>query len=200
VTRHCHIPRFEDGTEPSAMKFLPPPNHHLLVVTQSNNKIILFNVALGCYADWHKDPLNRVPRVFRERSRRANGKFCGMATDPAKPGSVMLYSSAFFTTLNFEAPIPDRQSQSLLTSSSHDLSQPPAKKVKGKDAKASGSTVGMHSQVAPLENNNLKIWDRFQPILFMDYVKSGEVVVVEAPWVKIMKRFPDMPARRRYGT
>jgi len=198
IKRHCQLPRFEDGTEPSAMAFLPSPNEDQLVITQSNNKIVLFDVKAERYAEWHKN-YNRVPKVFRERSRRANGKFCGIAVDAAKPHSVLLYSSAFFTTLNFRDPLPD--SSASQTSPSAEPGDTPSKSKKRRgDAQALEAEPEAAAPLTTKPNNNMKIWDRFQPILFMDYVRSGEIVVVEAPWVKIMKRFPDMPARRRYGT
>jgi U3 small nucleolar RNA-associated protein 4 len=42
--------------------------------------------------------------------------------------------------------------------------------------------------------------NRYQPVLFVDFLGPRSMVVVERPWLTVMSSFPAPLQRRRYGT
>ena len=50
------------------------------------------------------------------------------------------------------------------------------------------------------ENRNFALTLQYRPVIFADYLGPGEIVVVEEPWLKIMRRLPDPIVRQRFGT
>jgi hypothetical protein len=49
-------------------------------------------------------------------------------------------------------------------------------------------------------SNNFKIVNRFSSILFMDYITSDTLLVVENDWNKILKAFPDSVVKHKYAS
>ncbi|CAN0399668.1 unnamed protein product, partial [Phaeothamnion confervicola] len=47
---------------------------------------------------------------------------------------------------------------------------------------------------------NFTLCIKYRSLLLADFVAGGELVVVEAPWLKIVGRLPDTLHRHRFGT
>ena len=50
------------------------------------------------------------------------------------------------------------------------------------------------------ENKNFATYLRFTGMIFLDFLNETELVVVEQPWLEIVKTLPDPLERDRYGS
>ena len=57
-----------------------------------------------------------------------------------------------------------------------------------------------NEEVSNSQSKNFKITNRFSSILFMDYIDTDTLLVVENDWNKILKRFPESVYKPSYGS
>ncbi len=61
-------------------------------------------------------------------------------------------------------------------------------------------TIDEENKVGLLENKNFTTCLRFSGMIFLDFLDENELVVVEQPWMEIVKTLPDPVERERYGS
>ncbi len=78
------------------------------------------------------------------------------------------------------------------------------KKAVGGDADVPASPTAAksstHSVKTSPHEKNFTIVDKYVPIFTAEFIASGEMVVVETPWIQVMKHFPNVLHRKPYGT
>jgi len=143
-----------------------------LVVACVSNRFYIFDMEERKLSDWSVEFGDRLPSELLQQP----GKIIGIAFDPVNVNTITLYSHNYLCKIDLDKPMPDEAAKKS-KSRKRDRSNP--------DAAAA---------------QNFEFVSKYKPVLFMDFISDKEMLVVEAPWLKIMQKFPDMLYRPKYGS
>jgi U3 small nucleolar RNA-associated protein 4 len=78
----------------------------------------------------------------------------------------------------------------------------PEKHVRGKQSKRRKRAYSESGDQSDLQSKEATctVCLRYNGMLYMDFVASNEMVVVEQPWLSVVATFPDALQRRVYGS
>uniref|UniRef100_A0A8C5QY33 UTP4 small subunit processome component n=1 Tax=Leptobrachium leishanense TaxID=445787 RepID=A0A8C5QY33_9ANUR len=167
----CVVPRY--NSPPTAMAIHPTTNN--LVITYTDQQVMEFSVSLKEYTDWNRRMLRSgLHRDWLERDT----PIMGVSFNPSMPEHILLHDTFMFCILDKTLPLPDDKS-ALLNQ----------RTLKGLSVKARKSQA-----------HAFKITKKFQPLLFMDLLDDGELVLVERPLSDIQAQLPPPLRQKKFGT
>jgi len=152
--------------------------HHsgnTLVVVCASNRFYLYDVEEKVLSDWSREYGNSLPKPFLNLKER----IVGVAFNPARASSIIFYSYAYFVHVDLRKPIPMLETREELVEA-------------GKSTDSNRDTKK--------ENRNFRLFTRFQPLLYLDFVGPNKLITVERPWLNVISHFPDPLHRKKYGT
>mmetsp|Transcript_6655 Transcript_6655/g.19714 ORF Transcript_6655/g.19714 Transcript_6655/m.19714 type:complete len:325 (-) Transcript_6655:578-1552(-) len=114
----------------------------------------------------------------------------GLAFNPSTPNKFLLVSHGFFCAIDLDRPIPSRSAYY------------PPRHVRArwnKKPKISPPSAYPSSADGDDGGDNFTMCLRYAGVLFLDFMGEDEMVVVERPWMNVVKEFPGALERRVYG-
>lgn len=206
---------------PSALAFLP--TEPTLVVVCANNQVTAVDAETGHPTAWSRTHAGVLPKQWLSRREKVIGVSFDSETSPS---TAYLHDHSGFTVVDFSRPIPGPKDHlheigtTIAATFKEERRDKPQPHKKG-DLAANTATAGTNgtagdgvdgraakrlratdaptpSTQAPTEDN-FKIVKKFQPLLFMGCSTAGAVVVVERPWLAVLKNLPPPLYRAKYG-
>ncbi len=140
-------------------------------------------------------------------------KIIGVAFDAAQPHTLTLYGEGFFCHVDLEkgprAPAPAAAATRANSLAAAGTDSAGSESGTDKDTKASGTASPTdapkrkrrshsHSNKSKQATDNFRLLTVYKPLLFLEFVGAGELVVVERPWLSISQNLPDPFFRHKY--
>ncbi|XP_071737627.1 WD repeat-containing protein PCN-like [Rutidosis leptorrhynchoides] len=191
--QHWFISRL-DGASVTAGGFTPR-NSNVLIITTSSNQVYVFDVDAKKLGEWSTNNTFVVPRRFQDFP----GEVIGLTFPPSSSSSsVIIYSARAMCFIDFGIPVGRDEDQEWVKD--HDstlkkLLSPMSGKLKRK-------LIGLHEYV--INNGSRKNFEFCafkEPVLYVGHLSKGSVLVIDKPWLQVVKTFDAQPVHRHiYGT
>ncbi|GMH16469.1 hypothetical protein Nepgr_018310 [Nepenthes gracilis] len=191
--QHWFISRL-DGASVTAGGF-SPQNNNVLVITTSSNHVYAFDVEAKQLGEWSRQNSYILPRRFQEFP----GEVIGLSFPPSmSSSSLVVYSSRAMCLIDFRMPM-DRDDGSSLMNGLDSISKmlinsPISGRLKRK-LKDHDLEIKLYGR------RNFEFFAFRDPVLFVGHLSKSSVVVVDKPWLEVVKAFDAPPVHRHiYGT
>ncbi|KAI7724816.1 hypothetical protein M8C21_021014, partial [Ambrosia artemisiifolia] len=172
--QHWFISRL-DGASVTAGGFTPK-NSNMLMICTSLNQVYVFDVEAKKLGEWSMHNTFVLPQRYQD--------FLGEVIGLAFPTSadVAIYSARAMCYIDFGMPVDKEDDKKV---NSHDLST--FKKSKRKSVES--------------RRKNFEYHTFREPVIFVGHLLKGSVLVIEKPWMQVVKGFDAQPVHRHiYGT
>ncbi|XP_069595167.1 U3 small nucleolar RNA-associated protein 4 homolog [Ranitomeya imitator] len=167
----CSVPQY--SSPPTAISIHPSIND--LVIAHADQQVLEFSIAKKQYTDWSRKVLQYgLHRDWVERDT----PITGIAFNPSRPDHILMHDNYMFCVLDKSLPLPDDKTALVNQKSLKQLSE---------------SARRSHAHA-------FKITRKFQPLLFMDLLDDGELVLVERPLTDILTRLPPPMKQKKFAT
>lgn len=167
----CSVPKY--SSPPTAISIHPTTNN--LVIAHADQQVLEFSIAQKQYTDWSRKVLQHgLHRDWLERDT----PITGITFNPSRPEHILMHDNYMFCVLDKSLPLPDDKTPLVNQKSLKQLSE---------------SARRSHAHA-------FKITKRFQPLLFMDLLDDGELVLVERPLIDILTRLPPPMKQKKFAT
>ncbi|KAJ3828506.1 WD40 repeat-like protein [Lentinula raphanica] len=181
IQHHCVLPSFPQPIQSMAYSSSDP---NLLVLAFPNNTFQIYDVETRQFPPWSRELCDNLPKRFTQ----IHDPIIGVTFEPPAPDassqssgrSALFWGSTWLCKINFDdGPI----------------------KSYGFSKKRRRETL------KPQKNNHenaeepkeLKMITQYRPVLFVDYLGLGELVVVERPLVDVLSNLPPAYFKHKYG-
>ncbi|XP_053304804.1 U3 small nucleolar RNA-associated protein 4 homolog [Spea bombifrons] len=167
----CSVPQY--SSPPTAIAIHPSTND--LVIAHADQQVLEFSAAQRGYTEWSRRLLRHgLHRDWLERDT----PITGISFNPSKPQHILMHDTYMVCVLDKSLPLPD--DKTIL------LNQKALKNM---------SVNARKSQA-----HAFKITKQYQPLLFMDLLDDGELVLVERPLSDIQAQLPPPIKQKKFGT
>ncbi|KAJ7783542.1 WD40-repeat-containing domain protein [Mycena maculata] len=184
LQHHCSLPSFPQAAQTISFDPLRPS---LLVLAFPDNSIQLFDVESKQFPSWARDVCSSLPKKFT----RAHDHILGVAFDPVSAGPLLKASAgnsapryALFWGSTWLCKVR------LDGSSAQKLSHKKRRREGDKSPKIDPTSE---------DHPNFKMVTYYRPILCVDFLGPGELVVVERPLVDVLATLPPAYFVHKYG-
>ncbi|KAM9301508.1 U3 small nucleolar RNA-associated protein 4 homolog [Gastrophryne carolinensis] len=165
------VPQY--NSPPTAISIHPSTNN--LVIAHADQHVLEFNIAHKQYTDWSRKVLQHgLHRDWLERDT----PITGITFNPSRPEDILMHDNYMFCVLDKSLPLPDDRTALMNQKSLKSLSI---------------SARRSHAHA-------FKITRKFQPLLFMDLLDNGELILVERPLSDIQAQLPPPMKLKKFGT
>ncbi|KAI3685876.1 hypothetical protein L6452_35137 [Arctium lappa] len=186
--QHWFISRL-DGASVTAGGFTPR-NNNVLIISTSSNQVYAFDVDAKKLGEWSTQNTLILPRRYQEFP----GEVIGLTFPPSlNSSSVIIYSARAMCFIDFGMPIGGDDDHE--------------KVVKGQDSTLkklyNGKLKRKLIEVHELESKkkNFEVCGFREPVLYVGHLSKGSVLVIDKPWLQVVKTFDTQPVHRHiYGT
>jgi WD40 repeat protein len=199
TTGGYRVPNALFGGKPCTSLAFHPEEAGVLVVLSADNRFYFYDVKDQKVSDWSVQHTARIPDQLVHASARA----IDMTFDPAQPRKIILWSSAFIFVVDLDViasrtpkavEVEDETKDGTASADGHKSKKARLKSGVGAKKKSNKSTCKSSGA------NGVRVCKDYGPIVFLDYTKAGQALVLEANWLKVMSHFPNVLHRQRYGT
>ncbi|KAF8213295.1 WD40-repeat-containing domain protein [Mycena galopus ATCC 62051] len=183
IQHHCVLPSFPLAAQ--AICF-DPSRPSILILAFPNNSIQVFDVESRQFPSWSKDICSNLPKKFA----RAHDHILGVAFDPAIAGPSFKASAG--------AAAPRHVlcwGSTWLCKIKLDDSGRAGNKKRRREGDRSPKIDAMSEDHA-----NFKMVTHYRPILHVDFLAPGELIVVERPLVDVLATLPPAYFAHKYGS
>eukprot|EP00040_Diaphanoeca_grandis_P029238 m.170849 g.170849 ORF g.170849 m.170849 type:complete len:782 (-) comp31622_c1_seq1:25-2370(-) len=204
LQHHGTTPSF--GALPSAVSFFPSTS--TIVIACVNNRVYMYDVDKQEQTDWSKEHSHQLPLQWVKKRE----KTVSISFDPTNKSKAYFHDHAGVYIVDFSKNIPKRHAQLAQIGGNpvrNKLSRKRDRKRRQEEHAAMKlkryQTHKRSKYAAPKEKpppptcQNFKLVKKFQPLLFFGVAGVNTLVVVERPWVAVMKNFPAPLMRKKYG-
>ncbi|RAL47229.1 hypothetical protein DM860_013194 [Cuscuta australis] len=191
--QHWFISRL-DGSSVTAAGFAPR-NSNVLILSTSSNQVYAFDVEAKQLGEWSMKHTFSLPRSYQEFP----GEVIGLSFPPSVNSStVIVYSPRAMCVIDFGVPV-EGEDNGLTTSQETLLRKIQTTPANGKLKKRRlKGTAELESQYYGKKNF---VFREFRdPVLFLGHLSKSSVLVIDKPWIQVVKTF-DAPVHRHiYGS
>ncbi|XP_076946163.1 WD repeat-containing protein PCN-like [Bidens hawaiensis] len=175
--QHWFISRL-DGASVTAGGFTPK-HSNVLIISTSSNQVYVFDVEAKKLGEWSIQNTFVLPRRYQDFP----GEVTGLTFPPSTNSSiVVVYSARAMCLIDFGMPVDGDDDHE--KANSHDVSM--LMKLKRKSVDVS---------------RNFEFCSFKEPVLFVGHLSKESVLVIEKPWMQVVKAFDAQPVHRHiYGT
>ena len=192
---HCVLPTFPYAIQ--ALSF-DPSDHGTLVIGLANNTIHVFNVESRTFPDWSIPLCNSLPKRFTH----LHDPILGLTFNPtiSKDGSrkALFWGFTWMCSVKLDSPAGWGG-----FSKKRRREHKPAKNGVSQQHANAGKTQGNVSAEDPNgqgQPKNFTVLTHYRPLLFVDFLDCGELIVVERPLVDVMSAMPPAFFKPKYGS
>ncbi|KAF8404860.1 hypothetical protein HHK36_009750 [Tetracentron sinense] len=190
--QHWFISRV-DGASVTAGGF-PPRNSNVLIITTSLNQVYAFDVDAKQLGQWSMRHTFVLPRRFQEFP----GEVIGLSFPPSGSTSVIIYSARAMCLIDFGMPVDQDDDNGAISGLELVL-----KKLKSSSDNARMKRKRKDSDVEAKLNSrkNFEFSAFRDPVLFVGHLSQNSLLVIEKPWMEVVKTFDAAPVHRHiFGT
>merc|ERR1712032_796723 len=158
---------------------------------------VLYDVVAKAWSEWTTQYKAKLPQKLRRHPR----PLVGISFDPKNLQTMFLFSAAYFVDVQLNQALPDAKRKN--RRKEHKKTATPAadasavadasvgSKRKRKNRKAKGVEVAKKFDGATaVVKQKMLLRKEFSPLMFFGSLADSEIVVVEVPWSKAMKKMP----------
>ncbi|KAI9201195.1 hypothetical protein LWI28_019972 [Acer negundo] len=191
--QHWFISRLE-GASVAAGGF-PPHNSNVLIVTTSSNQVYAFDVEARQLGEWSM----RHTFVLPTRYQEFPGEVIGLSFLPSpSSSSVIIYSARAMCLIDFGMPV-DRDDESDLVngqgSTFRKLTSSPM------NGKLKRKRIDCQTEAAKLNSRkNFEFFAFRDPVLFIGHLSKNSVLIMDKPWIDVVKTLGAPVHRHIFGT
>ncbi|XP_038223847.1 U3 small nucleolar RNA-associated protein 4 homolog isoform X1 [Dermochelys coriacea] len=168
---HCTVPAYNCAV--TALAIHPVTNN--LVITHSDQQVFEFSIPDREYTTWsRKVQQHGLHKGWLERDT----PITHITFNPKQPAHILLHDTHMFCILDKSLPLPDDATPLMNQTTLKQLSE----KARRGHAHA------------------FKICKKYQPLLFVDLLEEGSLVVVERPLMDIKTQLPPPVQQKKFGT
>ncbi|CAG8457317.1 6299_t:CDS:10 [Acaulospora colombiana] len=154
------------------------PSLPRLIVTLASNQFLIFDIESMKLTDWSQKHFQNLPDEFLKLENR----IMGCAFNPDNENSMILWAAGYFCLVDFDKCNGDQEVPLIL-------------------AHCNGWQKKPQDQRFENEGGiNFQLVQRYQPLLFVDFVAPNSMVVVERPFAMILENLPPSFYKAHYGT
>ncbi|KAI0651628.1 WD40 repeat-like protein [Trametes meyenii] len=193
VQHHCALPSFPHAVHALAFDASAP---NTLVLAFADNTLEVYDVEARHFPRWARPLVNALPPRFT----RLHDSVLGVTFDPAAAdagaGHAQLPArSALFWGATWICKI------NLTERTGYGGFEKLRRKRKAADVvpNANGRVEVQIEEGAQEQQRNFKLITHYRPLLFVDFVTPGELVVVERPLVDVLAKLPPAYFKPKYG-
>ncbi|KAL7245410.1 hypothetical protein ACSBR2_000691 [Camellia fascicularis] len=191
--QHWFISRL-DGASVAAGGFTPR-NSNVLIISTSSNQVYAFDVEAKQLGEWSIRHTFVLPRRYQEFP----GEVIGLSFPPSlNSSSVIVYSSRAMCLIDFGLPV-DRDDDNDLANG-HD---PALKKLQNSpiNGRLKRKYKGHELDTKHNGRKNFEFCAFRDPVLFVGHLSKKSVLIVDKPWMEVVKTFDAPPVHRHiHGT
>ncbi|KAJ9560489.1 hypothetical protein OSB04_005649 [Centaurea solstitialis] len=187
--QHWFISRL-DGASVTAGGFTPR-NSNVLILSTSSNQVYAFDVDAKKLGEWSTQNTFTLPRRYQDFP----GEVIGLTFPPSlNSTSVIIYSARAMCFIDFGMSIGGDEDD---------------EKVKGewdcsalkKLYKEGGNLKRKLIEVHESRKKSFEFCGFREPVLYVGHLSKGSVLVIDKPWLQVVKSFDAQPVHRHvYGT
>lgn len=187
---HCVLPSFPQP--PQTISF-NPTNPNTLIMAFPDNTLQIYNVESRQFPAWSKELCNNLPK----RLTQAHDPVLGIAFDPANKETPanLRYVLFWGSTWICKVKLPEADAGTGLSKKRRRESQKLAALLSPEAEKLEPSL-----QLEEHQSRDFKMITQYRPILYVDFMGAGELVVVERPLVDVLAGLPPAYFKHKYGT
>ncbi|KAF9073758.1 WD40-repeat-containing domain protein [Rhodocollybia butyracea] len=186
IQHHCVLPSFQ---HPAQSLAFDPANPNLLILAFPNNTFQVYDVETRQFPAWSHELCNNLPKRFTT----LHDPIIGVTFEPPPAGApsqssgkfAVFWGSSWLCKMGFEdGPFRERFSKKRRREST----KPPPSYKNNND----GGPDEPHYK-------EFKMITHYRPLLFVDYLAHGELIVVERPLVDVLATLPPAYFKHKYG-
>ncbi|XP_018412829.1 PREDICTED: U3 small nucleolar RNA-associated protein 4 homolog [Nanorana parkeri] len=167
----CSVPQY--NSPPTAISIHPSTNN--LVIAYADQQVLEFNIAQNQYTDWGNEVLKHgLHREWLERDT----PIIGITFNPSRSKHILMHDNYMFCVIDKSLPLPDDETVLVNQRTLRQLS----------------------ADVRISQAHAFKITRKYQPLMFMDLLDKGELVVVERTLGDIEAQLPPPMKQKKFGT
>ncbi|XP_068669024.1 WD repeat-containing protein PCN-like isoform X2 [Aristolochia californica] len=190
--QHWFVSRL-NGASVTAGGF-PPKNSNVLVITTSSNEVYVFDVEAKQLGEWSRRHTLVLPRRFQEFP----GEVIGLSFPPSfSSTSVIIYSSRAMCLIDFGMPVSKCDESDLINGQDSPSKKPAGSSANGKvkrKRKDLDQETTLHSK------KNFDFMSFRDPVLFVGHLSEDSLLIIDKPWLDVIKTL-DAPVHRHiFGT
>ncbi|KAL8225435.1 hypothetical protein R6Q57_017992 [Mikania cordata] len=180
--QHWFISRL-DGASVTAGGFTPK-HSNVLIISTSSNQVYVFDVEAKKLGEWSIHNTSVLPRRYQDFP----GEVTGLTFPPSANSSIVtVYSARAMCFIDFGIPIDGDDDHENINN--HD-NYTALKKLKRKSIETKN-----------FSRKNFEFCEFQEPVLFVGHLSKGSVLVIEKPWMQVVKALDAKPVHRHiYGT
>ncbi|KAJ4976018.1 hypothetical protein NE237_001124 [Protea cynaroides] len=189
--QHWFISRL-NGASVTAGAF-PPRNNNVLIITTSSNQVYAFDVVAKQLGEWSRQHTFVLPRRFQEFP----GEVIGLSFPPISCStSVIVYSARAMCLIDFGMPVDHDDDKNL----PNGLVSPLKKFPDSENNSILKRKLNKLDLELKLSRKNFDFSTFRDPVLFVSHLSENSVLVIEKPWMEVVKAF-DAPIHKHvFGT
>ncbi|KAJ3795815.1 WD40-repeat-containing domain protein [Lentinula aff. detonsa] len=181
IQHHCVLPSFSHPAQSIAFS---SSDSSLLVLAFPNNTFQIYDVETRQFPSWSRELCDNLPKRFTQ----IHDPIIGVAFEPPAPDApsqssarfALFWGSTWLCKINFDdGPI---KSYGFSRKRRRESFKPQKNNHEGLE-----------------EPKELKMITQYRPVLFVDYMGPGELIVVERPLVDVLANLPPAYFRHKYG-
>lgn len=191
IQHHCVLPSFPHPIY--ALAFLPSSSS-TLILGLANNTIQIYDVELRMFPNWSRHLSTALPRRFKHLHDPIVGVAFNFEKGEAEERSAVFWGSTWICKIQLDAGVvyagfekKRRRDKSGKKIKDVAPPHPPPAQDGGDEQHLQQST------------SNFKVITMYRPILFVDFLAPGEMVVVERPLVDVLAKLPPAYFKPKYG-
>ncbi|KAH8100539.1 WD40 repeat-like protein [Cristinia sonorae] len=197
IQHHCILPSFPHPIH--ALAFLPS-SPSTLILGLANNTVQVYDVEARSFPAWSRHLANAIPKRFKHlhdpivgvtfNTNGTSSSSSSPSTDEAR--TAVFWGSTWICKIQLDAGVvyggfEKKRRRDGSGKKRKDVAAPPPE--------------GEDTEQQPLYQsaNNFKLITTYRPILFAEFIASGELVVVERPLVDVLAKLPPAYFKPKYG-
>ncbi|THV05977.1 WD40 repeat-like protein [Dendrothele bispora CBS 962.96] len=176
LQHHCVLPSF---ALPAQSLIFDHTRPNILILAFQDNTLQIYDVESRQFPLWHKELCDNLPKRFTQ----AHDPLLGVTFQPDSPDSGSSAGHAIFWGSTWICKLNLQGSNFVSTS----------KKRRRDNAKA------VSQSVLSEESKEFKMITHYRPLLLVDFLSQGEMVVIERPLVDVLAMLPPAYFKHKYG-
>ncbi|KAL5844677.1 hypothetical protein ACOSQ3_010733 [Xanthoceras sorbifolium] len=190
--QHWFISRLE-GASVAAGGF-PPHNSNVLIVTTSSNQVYAFDVEARQLGEWSMRHTFVLPKRYQEFP----GEVIGLSFSPSpSSSSVIIYSARAMCSIDFGMPVERDDDSDLVNGQGNTLRKLTSSPMNGRPKR---KWIDCQIEAKLNSRKNFEFFAFRDPVLFIGHLSKNSVLIMDKPWMEVVKTF-DAPVHRHiFGT
>ncbi|GKV07473.1 hypothetical protein SLEP1_g19248 [Rubroshorea leprosula] len=188
--QHWFISRL-DGASVTAGGF-PPFNNNVLIITTSSNQVYAFDVEAKQLGEWSMQNTFTLPKRYQEFPGEVIGLSFPPLSSPSKSSSVLIYSARAMCSIDFGKPV-DQDDDSNLVNGQVSMLQ---KSQCSANGKRKHSSIDCQTEAKHMGRKNFEFFAFRDPVLFIGHLSKHSILIVDKPWMEVVKTLEAQPLHR----